>query len=123
MTLIEDRRGEGDAALDLVKEVRDGLQEMAAIMEQLAKPEHYVLTIPLAGNDVTIPPYAVVAIVQNTAAATLTVKIGLLSHIVPANSSAAYPTLKANLVTSAGPGNITFSSRYEDALSLGTGAE
>jgi hypothetical protein len=99
------------------------VEELKAIIAEAILPRHYVDTFTLTGNDEMIPPYAVVAIFQNATANPIPVTLGRLNHFVPANSTHAYPTLKAIVVRGGVGLTVSFSSRYLDAQALTSGAQ
>jgi len=98
------------------------VEELKAIIAEAILPRHYVDTFMLNGNDVMIPPYAVVAIFQNYTANGITVNLGVIKHSVPSYSTHAYPTLKALVLTGGTGLTVSFSSRYLDAQALTNGA-
>jgi hypothetical protein len=91
------------------------IQAMAAMYDQSRSSYYWVSSpMPLTGNDVPISPAAVIAIVQNPNSSALAVGIGHMTYSIPAYQLEVFPTLRAIVLTSAGPGTVVFSSRYED---------
>ena len=120
--------GMGEPGHDAFREAVPGLaekesqfaEELGAIVAEAVVPKHWV-SVPAnlsVGQDVSIPQYAKVAIVQSGAGG-VTVQVGGLSWTLAANAVGAFPTLKApSLRSTTGVGVVVFSSRYEDAQAI-----
>jgi hypothetical protein len=115
MALLEDARVGDTVLLRSMESLTEQIKSMAAIYEQSRNPPYYVSPpTPISGNDLPIPPYAVIAIVQNPSGSALSVSIGGMTYSVAANQLMVLPTLRAITFKSVGPGTVIFSNRYED---------